>query len=84
MSFIGQAAKVFGDTAEFKFQVVLFGRNAIYIEGAKPIKVDGGEMIFRSRKTILTVTGSGMSVKELSDDCVSIVGKIDGFAVKDL
>ena len=84
MSFIGQAAKVFDGVAEFKFQVVLFGRDAIYIEGAKPVKVDGDEMIFRSRGSVLTVSGSGLTVKELSDDCVSIVGKIDGIAVKDL
>ncbi len=84
MSFIGQAAKVFEGTAEFKFQVVLFGCDAIYVEGAKPIKVDGDEMVFRSYGTVLTVTGSGLTVKELSDDCVSVVGKISGFSVKDL
>ena len=84
MSFIGQAAKVFENTAEFKFQVVMFGRDALYVEGAKPIKVDGDEMIFRSNRTMLTVSGEGLSVKELSDDCVSIVGKINGVAVKDL
>ena len=84
MSFIRQAAKIFGGTAEFEFQVVLFGRKAIYIEGARPIKVDGNEMIFRYRKNVLTVSGSEMSVKELSNDCVSVVGHIDGFSVKDL
>lgn len=84
MSFISQAAKIFGNTAEFKFQAVMFGRNAFYIEGAKPIKLDGDEMIFRTDKAIVTLTGKDMSVKDMADDCTSVVGIINSFAVTDL
>ncbi len=84
MSFIRQAAKIFDGMPEFKFQVVLFGRDALYIEGAKPIKIDCGEMIFRTGKCVITVTGDRMEVKDLVDDCISIVGKISGFSVSDI
>lgn len=84
MSFIEHAAKVFGNIAEFKFQATLFGRDALYIEGAKPIKIDGAEMIFKAATCVITVSGEGLTVKDMVDDCVSLVGKINGFAVNDL
>lgn len=84
MSFISQAAKIFGNTAEFKFQAVLFGRNAFYIEGAKPIKLEGDEMIFRTDKALVTLSGANLSVKDMTDDCISIVGTINSFTVTDL
>lgn len=84
MSFIEQAAKIFDGMAEFKFQVVMFGRDAFYIEGARPIKIDENEMIFRIPSAMLIVAGERMIVKELADDCASVVGKIDSFAVKDI
>ncbi|MCM1367237.1 MAG: hypothetical protein NC184_00250 [Roseburia sp.] len=84
MSFIDQAAELFGNIAELKFQAVLFGRGALYLEGAKPLKIDGAEMIFRARGCVITVSGSELSVKDLTDDCVSVIGVIDGISVKDL
>ncbi len=84
MSFISQTARIFDNTAEFKFQAVVFGRNALYLEGAKPVKIDGGEMIFRTRNTLITVTGEGLAVKDIADDCVCLTGKIDGFIFGDL
>ena len=84
MSFLGQAAKIFGNTAEFNFQVVLFGRDAVYLEGAKPVKIDESEMIFRIPQGLLSLVGDGLKIKELTDDCVSVTGRISDLAVKDL
>lgn len=84
MSFIEQAAKIFSGTAEFKFQAVMFGRDAFYIEGARPVKIDETEMLFRTPKELITLIGENMHVKELAVDCVSVTGRIDGFAVKSL
>lgn len=84
MSFIDQASKIFTGIAEIKFQAVLFGRDAFYIEGARPVKISDDELIFKVPGAVMTVRGSGMTVKELSGDCMSIVGKISGFEVKDL
>ncbi len=85
MSFIGQTADhILGKTAELKFQIVMFGRDALYLEGVKPLKLDGDEMIFRARACMITLSGESMTVKELADDCVSVLGKINGIAVKDL
>ena len=84
MSFIEQTAKIFSGTAEFKFQAVFFGRDAFYIEGARPIKIAENEMIFKAPKSVLTVTGERLSVRELTDDCVSVVGKISSYTVTDL
>lgn len=84
MSFIEQAAAVFTDIPELHFQVVMFGRNALYLEGAKPIKIAVTEMLFRVGKSVLQVLGEDLSVKELVDDCVSIVGRVDSVAVRDL
>lgn len=84
MSFIEQTAKIFSDTAEFKFQAVIFGRDAFYIEGARPIKIDESEMIFKAPRAVITVAGERMAVKELTDDCAAIVGKIISYSVSDL
>ena len=84
MSFINQTAKIFQNTAEFKYQAVLFGRDAFYIEGAKPIKLDGDGMVFRVPGALITLTGKDLSVKDMTADCVSVVGKIDSFTVTDL
>lgn len=84
MSFIDQAAKLFGGTAEFKFQAALFGRNALYLEGAKPVKLDGDEMIFRVHKALIRLSGSDLCVKDISGDCVAVTGKIASFSVEDL
>lgn len=84
MSFIDQVAKSFGDMPEMKFQAVLFGRDAFYIEGARPIKISAEEMMFKAPNALICVCGSDMTVKELSGDCMSVVGKISGFEVKDV
>lgn len=84
MSFIEQAAKIFSGTAEFKFHAVLFGRDAFYIEGARPVKIDGDEMIFKTPRELITVTGEDMKIKDLESDCAAITGRIDGIAVKTL
>lgn len=84
MSFIEQAAKIFSNKAEFKFHAVMFGRDAFYIEGARPIKLDGAEMIFKAPSALISLCGENLTVKELSEDCVSVVGRVDGFTVKDL
>lgn len=84
MSFIDQAARSFGNITELKFQAVLFGRGALYLEGAKPLKIDDAEMIFRARGCVITVNGKDLSIKDLADDCASVVGVIDGISVKDL
>ncbi len=84
MSFIEQAAKIFSGTAEFKFQAVMFGRDAFYIEGARPVKIDVGEMIFKTSRELISLTGENLHVCELETDCVSVVGRIDGFTVKSL
>lgn len=76
--------KTFGNVSEFKFQAVLFGRDAFYIEGARPVKLGADEMIFSAAGALIRISGEEMSVKELSGDCVSITGKICGFEVKDL
>lgn len=84
MSFIDQTAKIFANAAELKFRTVMFGRDGIYIEGAKPLRLDSSEMIFRTPRCILTVKGDGMTVRELVGDCTAIVGRIDGVSVSDL
>lgn len=84
MSFIEQAAKIFSGTTEFKFQVVMFGRDAFYIEGARPIKIDASEMIFKTPNAVITVSGEGMTVKELAGDCSAVVGRFSAFSVKDI
>lgn len=84
MSFIGQTSKFLGNTAELKFQAVLFGRDAFYIEGVRILKIDGSELIFRAARSIITVSGDGLEIKELSGDSVSVLGKINGFSVRDL
>ncbi|MCH5163035.1 MAG: YabP/YqfC family sporulation protein [Clostridiales bacterium] len=84
MSFIEQTAKLFGNAVEIKFHAIMFGRDGIYIEGAKPMSIDKCEMIFRTPRCILTVTGDGMTVKDLTGDCTAIVGRIDGVSVKDI
>lgn len=84
MSFIEQAAKIFSDTPEYKFQAVIFGRDAFYIEGARPIKIDPDEIIFKAPSVVITVTGEALAVKELTDDCAAIVGKINSYVVTDL
>lgn len=84
MSFIGQAASVFGNLAEIKFQIVMFGRDGIYLEGVRPLKIDAEEMIFRARDCVVTVSGKELDVKDLTDDCVSIVGKVGGVQVSEL
>lgn len=76
--------KSFGNIPEFKFQAVMFGRDAFYIEGARPVKIGSSEMIFSVPSALIYVNGDGMTVKELSGDCVSVVGKITGFEVKDV
>ena len=83
MSFIEQTAKIFESTAEFKFQAVLFGRDAFYVEGARPIRISDDEMIFRVGGSLITVSGEALAVKELDADCAAIVGRISGFTVKD-
>ncbi len=84
MSFIDQTAKLFANADEIKFRAVMFGRDGIYIEGAKPVRLDPCEMIFRTPRCVLTVSGEGMSVKDLTGDCTAVVGKINGFLVSDL
>lgn len=84
MSFIDQATKIFGKTPEFKFQAMLFGRDAVYLEGAKPVKLECDEMVFKVNGALLTVSGESMTVKELTGDCVSIVGIIRSVAVGEL
>lgn len=84
MSFIEQTAKVFGNIAEFKFQAIMFGRDALYLEGAKPVKLDNVEMIFKTSGGLITVSGERLTVKDIIGDCVAVVGKINGFTVNDL
>ncbi len=84
MSFIRQVAKSIGNAAEFKFQAVMFGRDAFYIEGARPLKIGEEEMIFRAGGSIVRLCGSGMTVKEIAGDCVSVVGTVTAFEVRDL
>lgn len=84
MSFIEQAAKIFSDIPEFKFQAVIFGRDAFYIEGARPIKIDENEMIFKIPTGLITLVGEKLTVKELSGDSVAIVGRVNSYAVTDL
>lgn len=84
MSFNDQTAKLFGNTAEYKFQLVLFGRDALYIEGAKPIKLGQDEMIFKTNATLLTVSGCDLVIKDLAESCAAIVGKVTDVKVSDL
>lgn len=84
MSFIEQAAKVFSGRCEFRFHAVLFGRDAIYIEGARPIEIGENEMIFKTPDVIITLSGERLAVKELADDCASVIGRICSFSVREL
>ncbi len=84
MSFIDQAEKIFGNATEFRFQVVMFGREGIYIEGARPVKIDACEMMFKIRDALLYVGGKDLTVKEITGDCISVVGQIDGVWVREL
>lgn len=84
MSFIDQTAKIFADSAELKFRAVMFGRDAFYIEGARPIRIDGGEMVFRAPRALITLTGEGMTVRETCDDSTAVVGRLKGFSVEDI
>ena len=42
------------------------------------------EMIFRIPQGLLSLVGDGLKIKELTDDCVSVTGRISDLAVKDL
>lgn len=84
MSFLNQVAKSFGNIPEFKFQAVMFGRDAFYIEGARPIKISDDEMIFKARGAVIYVRGARLSIREMTADCVSVVGAISSFEVKDV
>lgn len=84
MSFIEQTSKLFSGTAECKFQVMLFGRDALYLEGTKPVKIDKTEMIFKVKGSLITVSGEELAVKDIVEDCIAIVGRISGIAVVDL
>ena len=84
MSFIDQAARLFDNLAEIKFQAVVFGRNAVYLEGVKPVKIDGAEMLFCTRDSKVTIVGDKLTVKEMTGDCVSVVGAIKSFTVSEL
>ncbi|MBD5131567.1 MAG: hypothetical protein HDT28_03090 [Clostridiales bacterium] len=84
MSFIEQTSRIFNSVAELKFQAALFGREAFYIEGARPIRIDKTEMIFKVSGALVHVTGENLAIKELDGDCAAITGKINGFTVNDL
>ncbi len=84
MSFIEQTAKIFQNTAELKFQLIMFGRDALYVEGAKTVKLDSDEMIFKAYSALITVTGNDLEVKELSGDCIAVIGHVENIAVKEL
>ena len=84
MSFVNKCSKTLDGLHELKFQVVLFGRDAVYLECVKPLKLDADEMIFRASGGMITLTGSGLSVMDMSDKCVSISGRVDNIAVSDL
>lgn len=84
MSFVEQAAKIFGEISEFKFHVCLFGRDAFYIEGARPIKIDGDEMIFKAANALITLCGQNLGVKELSCDSAAVIGRVTSFSVREL
>ncbi len=84
MSFIDQATKIFGKTPEFKFQATLFGRDAIYVEGAKPVKLVPDEMVFKVNGALLTVKGENLTVKELTGDCAAITGVVGSVTVGEL
>ena len=84
MSFIDQTAKIFGNLPEFKFQAMLFGRDALYLEGVRPIKLESEEMVFKVNGALLTVVGRFLTIKELSGDCAAIVGDIKSVSVGEL
>ena len=84
MSFIDQTAKIFGNLPEFKFQVMMFGRDALYVEGAKPIKLESDAIVLKVNGALLSVTGESMTVKELTGDCIAIVGSIKSVTVGEL
>lgn len=84
MSFIEQTSRIFKSVAEFKFQAALFGRDAFYIEGARPVRIDKTEMIFKVSGALIRVTGEELAVKELDGDCTAITGRINGFKVEDI
>ena len=84
MSFTERADKIFGGLAELKFQVVFFGKDAAYLECVKPVKLDGDEMVFRAGGNVLTISGENLAVKELSDRCIAIVGKITKYTAEEL
>lgn len=84
MSFIDRSSKVFGGLAELKFQAVIFGRDAVYLECVKPMRLDAAEMIFRAQNCVITLTGANLVVKDMSDKCVCITGRVDNLAVTDL
>ncbi len=84
MSFIEQTARIFGNIAEFKFHAILFGRDAFYIESARPVKIDETEMIFKAANAVISVSGENLTVKELAGDCMAVTGKLFGFKVDDL
>ena len=53
-------------------------------KGAKPVKIGDDEMIFRIPQGLISLVGEQLKVKELTEDCVSITGRITDLAVKDL
>lgn len=72
------------NVAELKFQAVIFGRDAIYLEGVRPVKIDNTEMIFKSGCSVITVAGEKLGIKELDGDTVSVTGRVSDFSVRDL
>ena len=84
MSFVNKCSKALGGLHELKFQAVLFGRDAVYLECVKPQKLDADEMIFRASGCLITLSGSGLCVIDMSDKCVGISGKVNNISVSDL
>ena len=64
------------------FNVVLVSNNFLYIEGHKGIlKLSQENMTFKVKNGVLVVLGKNMQMKELTQNTVSIIGKIDSFEV---
>lgn len=82
MSLIGQATKKILDcVSELRFQVVMFGDSAIYLEGVRPLVIGDERITFRTRSQLLTVNGESLSICEYFDESVSVVGKIKSVEV---
>ena len=66
------------------YNIVNISGKICYVEGHKGLKLLSQELIVLSiKKGSISISGEGLSLRELYDDCIKIFGKIKSVEVND-